>query len=92
MRVVVAQLVEQFLSTPEVCGSNPVINKIYIEHCLLSTVLKRRKQRKRDRECPIKKLETFVSWIAWIAGSYPVPLKYDVRKMCTLVNFILNNI
>ena len=29
----------------EVCGSNPVIGKIYIEHCLLSTVLKRKRGR-----------------------------------------------
>ena len=29
--VVVAQLVEQSLTTPEVRGSNPVIGKIYIE-------------------------------------------------------------
>ena len=41
---VVAQLVERSLSTPEVRGSNPVIGKKnYIEHCCLSTVLKRRK-------------------------------------------------
>ena len=39
--VVVAQLVEQFLPTPEVRGSNPVIGKFYITH-ILSTVLKRR--------------------------------------------------
>ena len=39
--VVVAQLVERSLPTPEVRGSNPVIGKIYIEHCLLSTVKKR---------------------------------------------------
>ena len=44
--VVVSQLVEQLLPIPEVHGSIPVIDKIYIEHlltCLLSTVLKRRK-------------------------------------------------
>ena len=40
---VVAQLVEQLLPTQEVRGSNLVIGKFYIEHCLLSTVLKRRK-------------------------------------------------
>ena len=45
--VVVAQLVELSLPTPEVCGSNPVIGKIYFEHCLLSTVFKRRKQRQK---------------------------------------------
>ena len=30
--VVVAQLVERLLLIPEVCGSTPVIGKIYIEH------------------------------------------------------------
>ena len=41
--VVVAQLVERLLPTPEVRSSNPVIGKkIYIE-CFLSKVLKRRK-------------------------------------------------
>ena len=37
--VVVAQLVERSLPIPEVCNSNPVIGKIYIEHlftCFLS--------------------------------------------------------
>ena len=44
--VVVAQLVKWLLPIPEVCGSIPVIGKIYIENlftCLLSTVLKRQK-------------------------------------------------
>ena len=41
--VVVAQLVEQSLPIPEVRGSSSVFSKIYIEHCLLSTVLKRQK-------------------------------------------------
>ena len=41
--VVVAQLVEQLLPTPKVSGLNPVIGKIYIVSCLLSTVLKRQK-------------------------------------------------
>ena len=48
--VVVAQLVERLLPIPEICSSNPVIGKIYIEHlftCLKSTVLKRRKQMKK---------------------------------------------
>ena len=45
-----AQLVEWSLLTPEVCGSNQVIGKIYIE-LLLSTVLKRRKKkRKKEAE------------------------------------------
>ena len=41
--VVVAQLVERSLATPEVRGSNPAIGKIDIEQFLLSAVLKRRK-------------------------------------------------
>ena len=40
--VVVAQLVEWSLSTPEVHGSNPVIGKIYIKY-LWSTVSNRQK-------------------------------------------------
>ena len=40
--VVVAQLVERLLLTPEVRGLNPVIGKIYIER-LLSIVLKKQK-------------------------------------------------
>ena len=36
--MVVTQLVERLLPTPEVHGSNPVIVNIYIEH-LLSNVL-----------------------------------------------------
>ena len=39
----VAQLVERLLATPEVRSLNHVIGKIYIEQCLLSTVLKGRK-------------------------------------------------
>ena len=41
--VVVAQLVERSLSIAEVRGSTPVIGKILLNICLLSTVLKRRK-------------------------------------------------
>ena len=41
--VVVAQLVEWSISIPEVRGSTPVIGKILLNICLLSTVLKRRK-------------------------------------------------
>ena len=37
--VVVAQLVEQSLSIPEVHSSTPVIGKILLYICLLSTVL-----------------------------------------------------
>ena len=56
--MVVAQLVERLLPTPEICGSNPVIGKIYIEH-LLSTILKfektKRIKEKRGREWSIFK-------------------------------------
>ena len=40
--LIVAQLVEQLLPTPEVCGLNPVIGKLLyrIFTCLQSTVLK----------------------------------------------------
>ena len=38
--VVVAQLVERSIMTPEVHNSNPIIGKIYIQHCLLSTEVK----------------------------------------------------
>ena len=41
--VVVAQLVERSLLIPEVRGSTPVIGKILLSICLLSTVLKRQK-------------------------------------------------
>ena len=45
--MVVDQLVEQLLLTPEVRDSNPVIGKIYIER-LLSTVLKKTKKTKKE--------------------------------------------
>ena len=51
--VVVAQLVERSLLTPEVRGLNPVIGKIYIEHGFLSIVLKNENKEKRGREWPI---------------------------------------
>ena len=52
--MVVAQLVEWSLPTPKVCGSNPVIGKIYIEH-LLSTRLKRQKRKKEAGIAQMKK-------------------------------------
>ena len=45
-----AQLVEWSLPTSEVLGSHPVIDKIYIEQCLLSNVLKSQKIKKKDKE------------------------------------------
>ena len=47
---IVAQLAERLLPTPEVRGSNPVIDEIFENNYLLSTVLKRQKLRKRGRE------------------------------------------
>ena len=41
------QLAKQSLLTPEVHGSNPVIGEIYIEHCVMSTELKRLKYKKK---------------------------------------------
>ena len=40
---IVAQLAERLLPTPEVRGSNPVIDEIFENNYLLSTVLKRQK-------------------------------------------------
>ena len=49
--MVVAQLVEQLLTTPEVCGINPVIVKFYIERLLLTVLkFKKTKIKKRGRE------------------------------------------
>ena len=56
--VVVVQLVERSLPTPEVRGSNPVIGKIYIEQLLtVNCVLveKTKIKQKRGREWPIFK-------------------------------------
>ena len=50
--VVVTQLVERLLLIPEVCSLNPVIGKIYVEHCLLPTVLKRRNKVKEAGNGP----------------------------------------
>ena len=47
--VVVAQLVEQSLPTPEVRGSNPVIGKIYLYYQLY---WKDENKEKRGRERP----------------------------------------
>ena len=49
--VVVAQMVERKLPTPDVSASNPVIGKLFTTD-LLSTVLKRRNKRKRGRDGP----------------------------------------
>ena len=55
----VAQYVEWLLLTTEVHGLNPVIGKIYIEQCLLPTVLKRRKiKKKRPGQSHLVKYES----------------------------------
>ena len=43
-----AQLVVRSLPTPEVRGSNPVIGKKIVGQCLLSTVLKIRKNKQKE--------------------------------------------
>ena len=49
--VVVAQLVEQSLLTPEVCSSNPVVGKKYID-CIENT----KKNKRRAGIGPFKKV------------------------------------
>ena len=56
--VVVAQLAKRSLPTPEVLVSNPVIGKVFIDYCLLSTVFKSRKKEKR----PGKKYHLLFDW------------------------------
>ena len=51
--VVVAQLVEQSIPTPEVRGFNLVIGKLYITY--VSSVLKRRNKEKDAGNCPFLK-------------------------------------
>ena len=46
MGVVVAQLVERLLAIPEVRGSNPVIDKTYIEHLLTVNCIEKTKIKK----------------------------------------------
>ena len=45
--VVVAQLVERSLLIPEVCGLNPVIGKIYIEHLFTDNCVEKMKIKKK---------------------------------------------
>ena len=57
--VVVAQLVERLLPTPEVRGSNPVIFKIYIEHLFAVNCIEKTKIKKKEAENgPFKKVLT----------------------------------
>ena len=54
--MVVAQLVEQLLLSPEVCGSNPVIGKLYNTYTYTVNCIEKTKIKKKGREWPIKKL------------------------------------
>ena len=54
--MVVAQLVKQLLPTPEVCGLNPVIGKIYIEHLFNVNCIEKMKIKKKSPEMA-KKLQ-----------------------------------
>ena len=40
--MVATQLVERSLAIPETRGSNPVIGKIYIEHCIVKTKINKK--------------------------------------------------
>ena len=52
-----SSVVERSPQTPEIRSSNPVIGKLLSNICFQSTVLKRRKKRKKDaRNDPFKKL------------------------------------
>ena len=54
---VVAQLAERLLLTPEVCGSNPVIGKIYNEHLFnVNCVEKTKIKKKVTRNGQLKKI------------------------------------
>ena len=76
--MVVTQLAEHLLPTPVVCSSNPVIGKIDIEHCLLSTVLKRRKKKKRPGKAIFK-----------ISRNYYEPISVSSFKAKTGLNLSL---
>ena len=69
--MVVAQLVEWSLLTPEIHGLNPVNGKIYIVHWLLSSVpieMTKKLYRKRGREWPILKKEGWTGLEPPISG------------------------
>ena len=71
MAVVVAQLVEQLLPTPNVRGSNPVISKIYITvNCIEKTKIKK----KEAGNGPFFKKE-FEIFIRFLKLSFLIPSK-----------------
>ena len=53
--MVVAQLVEYLLTTTEVCGSNPVISKYFIENVYYQQFLKDENKEKEAGKSPIFK-------------------------------------
>ena len=93
--VVVAQLVERLLATPEVHGLNPVICQIYIVQCLLSTVLKRRKKIKGAGNGPFFKkniyLDSLSTNVEWTLSAHfelqiltPGGAKFSYTRMHTV--------
>ena len=53
--MVVAQLVERSLPLQEVCSSNPVIGKKYIEHLITVNCVEKTKMKKRGQDWPFLK-------------------------------------
>ena len=87
LAVVVAQLVERSLPTPEVRGSKPVIGKFYMEH-LLSTATKRRKEKKkRPRKSHLKNqiavLQNFAKSVRFISTLVFSFGRYDLANRST---------
>ena len=77
--MVVAQLKEWSLPTPEVRGSNPVINKILIEHLCTGNGMEKTKLKKRGQEWPIKKLGFFK-----VGGTYLARSPYAASNLRSL--------
>ena len=82
--VVVTQLVERSLLTPEICGSNPVIGKFYLLSILLKDLLKRRKQRKEAVNGPIQKTKQIFRCMSYIT----VLVFYLHRKLGTVIQLL----
>ena len=81
--VVVAQLVEHSLPIPEVRGSNPVIEKNYIELFNVNCIEKTKIKKKRPRMAHLKKLVKSVDPTTslctyWITHS---PLDLSLSKL-----------
>ena len=80
--VVVAQLVERLLPTPEIGGSNPNIGKTLSTNCTFKK--KRRKYRKRGWEWPIfkKKFQTVILAITNFCQPFISPVLQFVILYC----------